>query len=122
MHAKYIKTESRNATRTLLENNLKQRKLKEVNGKNSLNWLIPASLFVAAMLVILDQILKHGVVWDWEQVLHHENFALALVSVAIGMLLSKKIQSRNEKDKNAGEPKKETKTATPLNSKMISQP
>lgn len=122
MHAKYIKTESRNATRTLLENNLKQRKLKEVNGKNSLNWLIPASLFVVAMLVILDQIWKHGVVWDWEQVLHHENFALALVSVAIGMLLSKKIESRNEKDKNAGEPKKETKTATPLNSKMISQP
>ena len=52
----------------------------------------------------------------------HENFALALVSVAIGMLLSKKIESRNEKDKNAGEPRKETKTATPLNSKMISQP
>jgi len=80
-----------------------------VNAKNSLSWLIPASLFIAAILVILDQTLRHGTVWDWKQVLHHENFALILVSVAIGMLLSKKIQSKNKKDENVGEPKNETK-------------
>jgi len=74
-----------------------------LNGQKSLKWLIPAFLFIAAMLIILDQTVRYGAVWDWEQVLHHENFALILISIALGMLLSQKILDENEKNRKQGE-------------------
>jgi len=68
-----------------------------VNEKEEFGWLIPLLLFIAAIIIVLDQAVKTGVIWNWEQVLHHENLALILISAALGMLLSRKI-SKKRKD------------------------
>jgi len=59
------------------------------------DFLIPIILLVAAFLIILDQVIRFGIVWEWNQVFHHENFALALISLALGMLLSHVLLKKN---------------------------
>jgi len=56
--------------------------------RNALSWTIPTFLLISAMLIMIDQVVRYRVVWDWADVLHHENFTLILISVALGMLLS----------------------------------
>lgn len=57
------------------------------------NKVVPVLLFIGAALIVLDQVLRFGTIWQWDQVLHHENFALILISLALGMLLSQMTSS-----------------------------
>lgn len=77
--------------------------------KKSQGWLIPAILIVAAILIIIEQAINYGVVWEWAQVLHHENFSLILISLALGMLLSPKTQNKNEKNRDTKESQNQAK-------------
>jgi len=47
---------------------------------------------VLALIVIVHQIVSWGRVWEWDQVLHHENIALALVTFSLGILVALKLK------------------------------
>jgi len=44
-------------------------------------------MFAASFAIMIHQWIVWGDFWSIEQTLHHETFALALVSIAIGMLI-----------------------------------
>jgi len=62
------------------------------------NAVIIAALVLLALaaIIIIEQRITWGVWWSWDQVLHHENFALVLAAVAAGMLVIAGIARRRK--------------------------
>ncbi|NIN51989.1 MAG: hypothetical protein GTN80_06705 [Nitrososphaeria archaeon] len=46
--------------------------------------------FVGAISLILHQYITWGIPWSWSDVLHHENAALFLIALGIGLLWPRK--------------------------------
>lgn len=53
-------------------------------------------LLVLAAIIMIEQYMTWGTWWSWDQVLHHENFALVLAAVAVGMLVIAGIARRRK--------------------------
>jgi hypothetical protein len=51
-------------------------------------------MLISAFVIMLHQWIVWGDIWSIEQTLHHETFALVLVSIAIGMLIMLAITRR----------------------------
>lgn len=50
-------------------------------------------LVIFGVIIIVHQIMVYGIVWDWSQVLHHENIALFYVFTALGILIGEAMVS-----------------------------
>jgi hypothetical protein len=62
----------------------------QVNEKMKRNWSIyavAASFLFLGFLVLLDQYLRIGVWIQWQDLLHHEPFALALFALGVGIFI-----------------------------------
>jgi hypothetical protein len=50
-------------------------------------FIIGASFFLSGFLIMLDQYMRIGVWIEWQDLLHHETFALAFFAVGVGVFI-----------------------------------
>jgi len=53
-----------------------------------------AVLLIVAFVIMLHQWIMYHDIWSVEQTLHHETFAIVLISIAIGMVIAMTITRR----------------------------
>jgi hypothetical protein len=50
-------------------------------------FIIGASFFLSGFLILLDQYMRIGVWIQWQDLFHHETFALAFFAVGVGVFI-----------------------------------
>ncbi|RLF09183.1 MAG: hypothetical protein DRJ62_07170 [Thermoprotei archaeon] len=53
-----------------------------------------AVLLVSSLAIFLHQWICYGVIWEWDQVLHHENYVLLLAVLALGVAVGYRLGSK----------------------------